>query len=774
VASTGFRLEEKKMDFRVSIGRLKVVWVGLLCAAMLFSVLARAEIFGSVRGVVHDPQHRPVPGANVDLKAQHSDWTQHQKTDESGEFDFSAVPLGEYTVSVTLTNFRPAEQSVVVVSGSAPVLHFPLALASVTEKTVVTGEPVAAATDSATPTTLLSRDDVRETPGADRTNSLAIITEYVPGAYITHDQLHIRGGHQTSWLIDGVPVPNTNIASNLGPQIDPKDFDYLEVNRGSYGAEFGDRTYGVFNLVPRTGFERNNEAELVLSGGSFYQANAQLSFGSHTERFAYYTSLNGNRSDLGLQPPVPQVVHDAENGYGGFVSLIYNVDASNQLRVATSLRRDFYQIPYDPNPNDIENAPSGGLYPTLNLRDHQHEGDAFLNFSWMHTFNSKSFVTISPFYHYNSANFDSLPEDQPIASTDHRTSTYAGGQVAFNANFAKNDLQTGVYSFYQHDNEFFGLLFNDGSGNLPVADPEHPSGSVVAYFLDDKFKPFPWLTISAGIRPTHFSGGFAENAISPRFAVAVNIPRLDWTFRAFQGYYYQAPPLVTITGGLLQFCNVNNCGFIPLRGERDEEHQFGVTIPYRGWVLDADHFKTNAANFFDHGCIGSGACIPLTFAHAVIRGWELTLRSPRIARRGQVHLAYSNQIALAAPPITGGFTNFASPGPLSQVDHDQRNTLNFGGEVSAPWRSFVSTNVYYGSGFSNGFPDMPYPGTKLPQHITFDLSLGKDFGERFSTSLHVLNVTGRRVILDNSQTFGGFHWNYPREIFVELRYHFHY
>ncbi len=38
----------------------------------------------------------------------------------------------------------------------------------------------------------------------------------------------MRGGHQVDWLIDGVPVPNTNIASNLGPVIDPKDIDYLE------------------------------------------------------------------------------------------------------------------------------------------------------------------------------------------------------------------------------------------------------------------------------------------------------------------------------------------------------------------------------------------------------------------------------------------------------------------------------------------------------------------------------------------------------------------
>ena len=38
-------------------------------------------------------------------------------------------------------------------------------------------------------------------------------------------------------------------------------------------------------------------------------------------------------------------------------------------------------------------------------------------------------------------------------------------------------------------------------------------------------------------------------------------------------------------------------GFIPLPGERDEEHQFGVIIPHRGWVLDVDNFQTNVANF---------------------------------------------------------------------------------------------------------------------------------------------------------------------------------
>ncbi|MGA8761509.1 MAG: TonB-dependent receptor [Candidatus Sulfotelmatobacter sp.] len=757
---------------------MRFIRFGVLIPLLALTITAFATIFGSVRGIVHDPQHRPVENAMVMLRAKTSDWGATANTDASGQFAFNAVALGEYTVTVVAPGFNQAAQSMVIISGTQPVLHFALSIAMTNETVNVSGAPEAAPTDSATPTTLVSRLDVEHTPGADRTNSLAMITDYVPGAYVTHDQLHIRGGHQTSWLIDGVPVPNTNIASNLGPQFDPKDIDYMEVDRGSYGAELGDRTYGVFNVVPRTGFERNNEGELVLSAGNFYQTNDSLSLGSHTERFAYYASVNGNRSNLGIQTPVPQIVHDAENGYGGMGSLIFNVDPSNQLRLVTSLRKDYYQIPYDPNPSDIENnlvnGHLTGQYPSLDLRDGDHESDAIVNFSWVHTFNSRLLLTISPFFHRNSADYASSVNDFPVATTENRSSTYGGGQVSFAANVGRNSLQAGLYSFYQRDNEIFGAIFNDGSGG-PLSDGEHPSGSLEAFFIDDKFKPVAWLTLSAGIRPTHFSGGVSESAISPRFGIALTVPRLHWTFRAFYGHYYQAPPLITASGPLLAFAQANDLGFIALHGEHDEEHQFGVTIPFRGWTFDADNFRTNAVNFFDHNNIGeSNLFFPITIGQAVIRGWEATLRSPRIAHRGQIHLAYSNQIAEAGGAITGGLTDFSFPEGLTPLDHDQRNTLNVGGDIKLPWRAYASTNVYYGSGFSNAFPGQPYPGAYLPQHTTFDLSLGKSFGERFSASLNALNVANRRVELDNSVTFGGFHWNNPREISVELRYRFHY
>jgi hypothetical protein len=460
----------------------------------------------------------------------------------------------------------------------------------------------------------------------------------------------------------------------------------------------------------------------------------------------------------------------------------------------TSLRRDYYQIPYDPNPNDIENQ----LYSSYGVRDNQTELDTGVLFTWLHTFNSHLLTTVSPFYHYNSGDYASNPNDTPIATTENRGSAYVGGQASFAANYKMNDLQVGFLSFYQHDSQTFGLIFNDGSGNSPFNISESPTANLEAFYIDDRFNPFSWLTLSAGLRPTRFSEGnfpagspeapISESAISPRFGATVTIPKLRWTFRAFYGHYYQAPPIETVSGQLASLCDQQAyaCAFETLHGERDEEHQFGVTIPYHGWILDADTFKTDVANFLDHNNIGaSNIFFPLTDTRALIRGWELTLRSPRIAHRAQLHLAYSNQIAEAGGVITGGLNNtdVCSPNPngsfpyLCPLDHDQRNTLNVGGDVTLPWRSYASTNVYYGSGFDNGQQGVagwPYPGEYLPGHTTFDLSAGKDFGERFSASVTALNLTNHRVIYDDSVTYGGFHWNLPRQIYVQLRYRFHY
>src|SRR5215470_13090168 len=154
---------------------------------------ALATVFGSVRGIVHDPQHRPVPNVSVVLKARNSDYSQTVQTDGGGEFHFDAVPLGEYTVSVADSTLVAEPQSVTVLSGTGPILHFELGPTSQNQTVTVSAD--AAQTETVTPSTLVDRIQIQETPGASRSNSLAMVADFVPGAYFTHDQLHVRGGH---------------------------------------------------------------------------------------------------------------------------------------------------------------------------------------------------------------------------------------------------------------------------------------------------------------------------------------------------------------------------------------------------------------------------------------------------------------------------------------------------------------------------------------------------------------------------------------------------
>jgi TonB dependent receptor/Carboxypeptidase regulatory-like domain/TonB-dependent Receptor Plug Domain len=757
----------------------------VISALLLLTATAGATIFGSVRGVVHDPQHRPLQGAMVMVKARSSEWTQTTTTNSNGEFEFQSVPLGEYVVSVASPGFIQTAQDVVVISGTQPVVHFQMKVLAKSETVNVSATPEIVPTDTATPTTLVSREEIERTPGADRTNSMQMITDYVPAAYMVHDMLHMRGGHQVEWAVDGVPIPNTNIASNLGPQIDPKDIDYLEVQRGSYDADYGDRTYGIFNIVPRTGFERDRECDFVISAGNFYQTNDQFSCGSHTERSAWYASLNGNRSQYGLMTPIPQTINDAANGIGGFASFIFNPDPKNQYRLVGSLRRDYYQIPIDPDLNSIGNQVlvTSGLVPSSGLHDAEAEPDGYATFSWVHTFSPKTLLTVSPFYHYNGADYRGGANDQPVISSVTQTANYAGSQASIGTNFHNNDLQAGVYGFFQHQYNDFGNVYTCGQ-NCSIYGVTNPTnyppssigvnGGVAAFFVNDKFKVTPWLTLIAGLRETYFSGAISENSTAPRLGAAIRIPHLNWTFRGFYGYFYQAPPLSTATGNLQQLGVNQGFTFAPLHGERDIEWQFGVTIPVHGWMLDADNFETRAENWLDHNNIGdSNLFWPITWAYAQIQGWELTLRSPNIMHRGQFHLSYSNQIAQATSPITGGLI-FQIPPGLAPVDHDQRNTLNVGFNGSLPWHAYASTNVYYGSGFTNGLPGVQYPGNYLPSHTAVDLSLGKTFAEKYTVSVTAVNVANRRVQLDNSLTFGGFHWDNPREIYAEFRYRFRY
>jgi hypothetical protein len=760
-----------------------------LAAALLLaaSIPAFATVFSTVHGVVHDPQHRPIAGAAVTLQAADSAFTLRATTNQDGEFELPQAPIGVYRLTVAAPGFAIVTQSLTVASGTNAVLHIPLPVAPATQTVVVQGlESSLSSADSVTPTTLITRAEIEQTPGASRTIGMEMITDYVPGAYMTHDMLHMRGGHQTSWLIDGIAIPNTKIASNVGPQIDPKDIDSLETQRGSYASELGDRTYGVFNVLPRNGFERNRDGELLVSAGNLSAGEAQLSLGDHSAATAWYASLAGSRSSYGLATPVAAIYHDATNSQSAFLSLIRNQTPRDQLRLNAQYRQDYFQVPYDPNPNDWEQASQ--YYESYGLRDGQTERDSFFIANWVHTVSPKALFSAAPFYHCNQADYDSLPIDNPVATTWHQGSNYAGGQADLRADGGPNNFSAGFYSFYQAENDLFGVLIDDGSATSQPNAAASASAGLVEFYLSDHLRLGRFVTLLGGERFSIYRAGLAESATYPRIGATAEIPRLHWVLRGFYGHFFQPAPLETVSSSVLNYAASLPSGentFTPLPSERDEEHQFGIQIPYKGWLLDVANVKNRVNNFLDHSNLGeSNIYFPIAVDGALVRAWELTLRSPQLARLGQFHLTYSNQIAQQRGNIIGGFTCALASDPACALgpnyialDHDQRETLNTGFTASLPRRIWFSTNVYYGSGFSNGLAgsgEGPYNGPYLPVHTTFDASAGHNLGERWKISASALNATNHRVLIDNSITIGGFHYNDPRLISAELRYQFHF
>ena len=152
------------------------------------------------------------------------------------------------------------------------------------------------------------------------------------------------------------------------------------------------------------------------------------------------------------------------------------------------------------------------------------------DFSWVHTFNPGMLLTVSPFYHYNVANLHPNPNDTPQRQPTIAPPTTSACSLHFNVTFARNNFAVGLYGFKQHDNDFFNR-------HLPTTRTlsetlRSPIARILLAakspnFLDDRFNATSWLTLIAGIRPTHFAGATFPDPMVHRLLKTRSIPDLE-------------------------------------------------------------------------------------------------------------------------------------------------------------------------------------------------------------------------------------------------------
>ena len=688
--------------------------IPLIAVTVVLSICAAAGTMGDLRGLVLDAKGDAIKDAAVTLRLKNSEFALTHKTDNNGEVVFVGVSSGEYLVTVEAAGFATAEQTVIVLSGGAPELRFQLQVA-LKESVNVQAQPGVLGGETATQTTLLTKEQVRTTPGATRTNSTSAITSYVPGSYMIHNQLHVHGGHQVTWVVDGVPIPSSNGGVDVGTPFNLNDVSSLEAQRGSYSAEFGDRTYGIFGIVPRTGFDATREGEISLTYGNFNLTDNFISFGDHTKRSAYYASAHGMRTDYGLAAPTPQILHDRSNAYGGFGNLIFKPDDKNQFKLMGSLQKEFFEVPNDP------------VADASGIRDEVRQRDGFVFLTWARTFGRHLLLTVSPFYHFASGSFEGGASDMPLIPRHERSYSYEGLHVVASAVTGRHNLKTGFYTFAEQDRNSFRIE-EAGQAATAVTQLSKTRGNLQAFFVGDQYKVVDWLSFIGGVRLTRFAAPLHETAADPRIGATVRLPRINWTLHGFYGRYYQEPPLSTVTGPLLEFALKKGFSILPLEGERNEEHQFGITVPFEGWWLDIVHYRTGAKNFLDHEALGaSNILLPVTIERARIRGVDISSNSPSIFKRLRLSFIYSLLHIEGQGAITGGLTDFRAPAGFFFLDHDQRHTLKAGVSLKLPWKLLMFEETHYGSGFasvgesaessSNNTSSSASVGSHLPGHF---------------------------------------------------------
>ena len=239
------------------------------CALFLFSaltLLCQVDT-GSIQGVARDTSGAVVPNVKVTLVNENMGTTLSTMTGSAGEYLFSPLKIGIYSVTAELRGFQRVDHSHVTVDVQQHVVvDFQLNPGRMTETVAVTGEPPALQTQDASVGQVIGQQAVNDLPLNGR--NFTFLAQLSAG--VTQDQQDTRGlgasgsfaangtrPAQNNYLLDGIDN-NSNLVDFLNgtafavrPPIDAIAEFKIETN--DYSAEFGRSAGAVLNATIKSG-----------------------------------------------------------------------------------------------------------------------------------------------------------------------------------------------------------------------------------------------------------------------------------------------------------------------------------------------------------------------------------------------------------------------------------------------------------------------------------------------------------------------------------------
>src|ERR1035437_6694477 len=306
-------------------------------------------------GTVLDPSGAALPGATVTVQNELTTYKRDATTNNSGEYLFPALPVGQYRITVTLNGFNTyTQQGITLATNQNVTLPVYLTVGSVAQKVTVTANATLVTTDSATLGQIIGQKDIVGlplnnryvqqlvflVPGAENVTASYCAANCEGGVFPSEQYAKINGAgaNGVSYQLDGADYNDTYINTNL-PFPNPDAIQDFNLVTSNMSAIYGDALGGVVNVTLKSGtnsihgdafeFLRNNALDAAnyfsISGVSPLKQNQ---FGGDIggpilkNRLFFFGSYQGTR--FNQTNPSSQSVPDALERSGNFGELCTN------------------------------------------------------------------------------------------------------------------------------------------------------------------------------------------------------------------------------------------------------------------------------------------------------------------------------------------------------------------------------------------------------------------------------------------------------------------
>jgi len=259
----------------------KALWSRLLLPVFLifFAGLptANAQVSASMRGVVADPSGAPVPAATVEAKNVETGAIRDAVTDDAGLYLVLSLPVGEYEVRATKSGFQEAIRTGIrLVVGQEAIVDLKLQVTSIKAEVRVSGDVPIVGTTTKDISGLVGEQQVKDLPLNGRSFDLLVTLnpgvvnftwEKVGGTGIsnstTGNNFAVSGNRpqQNLFLLNGVEYTgaaenNMQPGGTSGMLLGVDAVREFNIQRDSYGAEYGKRPGGQVVIVTQSGTNR--------------------------------------------------------------------------------------------------------------------------------------------------------------------------------------------------------------------------------------------------------------------------------------------------------------------------------------------------------------------------------------------------------------------------------------------------------------------------------------------------------------------------------------